>query len=721
MEPLIQKLDLHVHTPSSSDYAGPKTDAEYTAILKKCRAANVSAVAITDHNTVNGCITFNRLKQELKSNYEFNVKREVPKEFLDQLKEELSLFEDISILHGVEVSVYPNIHIILIFDSNVDLAKVNTFLKNDLGLGDAVDNGSPDNYFSQAPTELLKLAKQQFGDTFLCILPHIDSTNGALQDLDGTPRADIFTAPEVLAVQIVNPDTKKYLTTHLLKSKEYIRKIPFGVIQASDYHGGNAGEIARQHFSITFDSRITFASLRQYFLHQRPIKISSDTIDEQYSAFIEERKVVNLDFKNGLNVNDESIISLFTDHICACLNTPDTLLEIKILNSNLTPQDEANKLAELIDKQIIQRLDPPLTFNFRIADVSYSPTRQRHIIEIKNNFRLRMSNTKALIYLKGKIVPASTRDIEQIVARNIFNRFGKSKQNSLERASSRLLMISNSFSAVSTAYRIDQLINRSILKKLEKSIEAPEYDKVVEECVREYNGVVDGDFYLPKQYDGLRAGRLNNYYFRLSAPAYAAKDGKVDIANLKTVITKQNCIIVFPRGGVHFVEKPLPLYAQFPFQMFSPIEDEKTPVSRDEMLGLAVFLKSSFLLWYLLTIHETDDLFEFMMRNYNRLPVPADKKLLVELTDFGKVILEDEKQLLTQLSLKSTQEKRLLLIDQHNEKLNKRFREIDIKILKSFQFSSTEIDSLTKTLDDLRLSDYGMKNETELVRSLVCT
>lgn len=64
MSKITQKVDLHVHSPASVDYLGSKADSEYLVLMKECRRAGVSAIAITDHNTVNGCIALERLKKE---------------------------------------------------------------------------------------------------------------------------------------------------------------------------------------------------------------------------------------------------------------------------------------------------------------------------------------------------------------------------------------------------------------------------------------------------------------------------------------------------------------------------------------------------------------------------------------------------------------------------------------------------------------------------------
>jgi hypothetical protein len=205
-----QKLDLHVHTPASADYLGDKSDSEYISLLRQSKESEIAAIAITDHNTINGCTTFERLRQEVKLNFDLNSKRGGPREFLDQLKEEVLLFETVGIINAVEVSVYPKIHLLLLFSETIPPSAIADFLKTDLALGEAVTKGSPDIYCKLAPTAVLDLATEKFANNFFCILPHVDSSNGAWNELSGAPRAELFCKPQVLAAQVLSPDTKKH-------------------------------------------------------------------------------------------------------------------------------------------------------------------------------------------------------------------------------------------------------------------------------------------------------------------------------------------------------------------------------------------------------------------------------------------------------------------------------------------------------------------------------
>ena len=49
----VFRVELHVHTPSSNCYKGPKTEEEYLKIIETAYEKKIDILAITDHNS--GC------------------------------------------------------------------------------------------------------------------------------------------------------------------------------------------------------------------------------------------------------------------------------------------------------------------------------------------------------------------------------------------------------------------------------------------------------------------------------------------------------------------------------------------------------------------------------------------------------------------------------------------------------------------------------------------
>ena len=54
-------IDLHLHTPASSDFQQP--DVKYLEILQRAEARGLDIIAFTDHNTVAG---YRKLQDELQ-------------------------------------------------------------------------------------------------------------------------------------------------------------------------------------------------------------------------------------------------------------------------------------------------------------------------------------------------------------------------------------------------------------------------------------------------------------------------------------------------------------------------------------------------------------------------------------------------------------------------------------------------------------------------------
>jgi hypothetical protein len=623
------------------------------------------------------------------------------------------LFEDVALLRAVEVSVYPKIHLLLFFSEKIDLASINEFLRADLELGEAVEKGSPEKFCPYSPTVLLDRATAKFGNDFFCILPHVDSSNGVWNELSGNPRADLFRTPQVLAVQVLSPETKKHLCEKVFRSEEYKRERPLQIIQASDYHGGIAGEIARQYSVLETDEKLSFNGLRKHLVNDAVIKLSSDFIDERYNQLVEGQEVIPFEFRNGFSVVDEELESTLAKALCGCLNSKRAMLQFNILNSAKSAGDEAENLVDLIKNRLRLRLDPTVEFGFRMSDLSHSPTRQRFVFQVRNNARLRMVDGTAFTVVQKKVVAAGAPDIEEIVTHNLYTRFGRRRQSSLSETSSRLLMIANSFSALSIAYRIDQLLDRALLSKLKYSFENPEHSKPLEKVIMgpEANGSADGDVYVLRRDSTLKAGRLSDSYLRLTMPMFSKKETLE--GETATVAVGPDTIIAFPNGGLHYAERCAPIYAPFPMLTLRPQDDDQS-LSRKTLLGLVALLKSTFVLWYIVAIYETTDIFQFLLRNFRRLPLPSDPALLETLSIHAERIVLSEKTLLKEVAKgkwdKAEHAKR---IEKHNREATSNMRLIDRDVFRALQFEAEDLREVYRALDDLKLFDYNATKDID--------
>lgn len=109
------KIDLHIHTPSSCCYkADDDLDDVYYKIIETACNNNLEVIAITDHNTVSGYEKIVQIRDRFKTDYDVLMKYSINTNDIMDLKYKIDNFEKLLILPGVELTVNPGIHIILI-------------------------------------------------------------------------------------------------------------------------------------------------------------------------------------------------------------------------------------------------------------------------------------------------------------------------------------------------------------------------------------------------------------------------------------------------------------------------------------------------------------------------------------------------------------------------------------------------------------------------------
>jgi len=122
-------VDLHIHTPASSDYKGIKSEEEYINILKQAKENNIELLCIADHITVAGYKKIMDLKNKTSELLGYLHKRtDISKSILNSVEQEYELFNSIHVLMGVEINVSPGIHYIIIFKETVTSKRVEDFL-----------------------------------------------------------------------------------------------------------------------------------------------------------------------------------------------------------------------------------------------------------------------------------------------------------------------------------------------------------------------------------------------------------------------------------------------------------------------------------------------------------------------------------------------------------------------------------------------------------------
>lgn len=144
---VFRRLDLHVHTPASKCYSAPDHTPE--EIVQAAVDKNLSAIAITDHNTA---------------------------AWIDAMKQ-AAHGTDLVIFPGVEISLSEGFHVVGLFDPGADQKQIESFL----GAIDitTAEHGKHDALCTQSPYEVVKKIHERQG---LAVLAHIDRPKGAFEE-----------------------------------------------------------------------------------------------------------------------------------------------------------------------------------------------------------------------------------------------------------------------------------------------------------------------------------------------------------------------------------------------------------------------------------------------------------------------------------------------------------------------------------------------------------
>ena len=253
-------------------------------------------------------------------------------------------------------------------------------------------------------------------------------------------------------------------------------------------------------------------------------------------------------------------------------------------------------------------------------------------------------------------------------------------------------MISNSLPAIPLAARIDRYLSKKLLDLIEIKMIKPSYDPELEPLPGNSNGSPKGDFYFISSEMDLKGGRLaSGDYFRVTVPTFLLSDFSLKYKNAK--ILPENSLLIYPDGGVNFAKESKPLQAPFPVYSVTLCKPQEYPL--ELLLGLCTYLKSSFVLWYLCTMYQTDDLFSVMLSG-RLLPLPSDIDLLKRLAIITNNVILSELSILKNIEkFRDYEEKKDIYrreIVKHNSECASNMKLIDNEVLRYFCVNKSEIE-----------------------------
>jgi len=118
-----RRMDLHIHTPASSDYQQP--DVTYLQILQRAEERDLDIMAIADHNTVAGIVTLRARIQELEL---LERLKRIHEDEKRELEEYRRLGHKMLVLPGFEFTATLGFHIMGIFSPDTPIREMEHIL-----------------------------------------------------------------------------------------------------------------------------------------------------------------------------------------------------------------------------------------------------------------------------------------------------------------------------------------------------------------------------------------------------------------------------------------------------------------------------------------------------------------------------------------------------------------------------------------------------------------
>lgn len=366
-------MDLHIHTPASSDFQQP--EATYLDVLQRAEARGLDIIAFTDHNTIAG---YRKMQEEIEQlELLKRLKRILPEEQV-RLAEYQRLLAKILVLPGIEFTATFGFHIMGIFPPEKPVREIEHLLL-DLNIpAERLDDGS---VTVGAASDVLTAYRKIAEAGGLVIAAHANSSNGVAMrgfNFGGQTKIAFTQDPNLHALEVTDLDRKGSGSTAAFfngAKPEYPRRMH--LIQGSDSHR-LVGDSSRKKNPGIGDRptdvlipEVTFAALLELFkgndfARTRPSRAT--TAEPAYDfirAAREEGPNIVQDFHESLSVRGGKRYAVIAD-ICAFANTNGGTLYIGL---SPNPKEALVGVQDLpvaikqLEKEIDDRITPPLECN----------------------------------------------------------------------------------------------------------------------------------------------------------------------------------------------------------------------------------------------------------------------------------------------------------------------------------------------------------------------
>jgi hypothetical protein len=363
-------IDLHLHTPASSDYQEP--EVSFLDILRRSNERGLEIIAITDHNTVAG---YRSMQEKMNQLEMLEGLERISEEERDQLTEYRSLLNKILVLPGFEFTATFGFHILGIFPPEMPVREIEYLLLQLNIPSDQLDEGSSTVGATADVLTAYRLIDEAGG---LVIAAHANSTNGVAMRgfrFGGQTKIAYTQDPHLHGLEVTDLNQRGRRTTKSFFSgtkPEYPRRMH--CIQGSDAHRLFTDQKNKKNLGIgdrtteVLLEEVSFKALKALFLSHdfartRPRWGASKEVFDFIQQAREDGPSIVQDFHESMTVRGGRLYAIVAN-VCSFANTNGGTLFIGVSSDSKKPVEGINNPSTAVKQlknELSTRISPPLS------------------------------------------------------------------------------------------------------------------------------------------------------------------------------------------------------------------------------------------------------------------------------------------------------------------------------------------------------------------------
>jgi hypothetical protein len=360
-----RRVDLHLHTPASSDFQEPSVS--YLDLLQKAEMRGLDVIAFTDHNSIAGYAAMLDEVEQLELLERLNRLRPEEKKRLDEYRR---VRQKVLVLPAFEFTATFGFHILAIFPESRPVREIEHILLSLNIPSDKLDGGSGEVGATVDVLTAYRVIDQAGG---LAIAAHANSTHGVatIGALSGQTKIAYTQDEHLHALEVTDLESKSRRATAAFfngSKPEYPRRMH--CIQGSDSH--RLARDLKNSKNLGVGDRVTevllpqvsFAALKELFLSKdfarsRPYRPTQAPFDHVHAAREEGESIVQ-SFHEGYTQRGGKLYAIIAD-VCAFANTNGGTIYVGLPKDpakRASGVDNPTRAVETIRSYIPQTLTP---------------------------------------------------------------------------------------------------------------------------------------------------------------------------------------------------------------------------------------------------------------------------------------------------------------------------------------------------------------------------